>query len=163
MTLTSLFPTLRDSIPTPFDRDAWPAGTRPTLDDVVVAGVSMRRIVELCATPCVYTGAAIMPQSGGMASSSASTTIVIARVLDVGDARVRLDATFHGHPPLWREARLLGRISHAYEQPLPVVGADDDAICGVVRLPGDVRVGDLVAVPCAGCFSVGDVRAGRGR
>ncbi|MFG6402395.1 hypothetical protein [Microbacterium sp. P04] len=163
MTLTSLFPTFRDSIPSPFDRDAWPAGSIPTLDDVVVSGVSLKRIVELCATPCVYTGAAIVPLSGGVASPTESTTVVIARVIEADATHVRLDATFEGHAPLWREARLLGRVSHAYEDPFALYGADALTACGVVRIPNDPRVGDLIAVPCAGCFSVGDVRPHEGR
>ncbi|MFG6475626.1 hypothetical protein ACFXP7_04485 [Microbacterium sp. P06] len=163
MTLTSLLPTLRDSIPSPFDRDVWPAGTHPTLDDVVVSGVSMLRIVDLCATPCVYTGAAIVPVSGGVASPTESTTVVVARIVDADAGSIRLDATFCAHAPLWREARLLGRVSHAYEEPFTVLDAATGAVTGVVRIPADPRVGDLIAVPCAGCFSVGDVRPGRGR
>lgn len=162
MTLTSILPTLRDSIPAPFERDAWPARSIPTLDDVVVAGVSLRRIVDLCATPCVYTGAAIVPLSGGVASATESTTVVVARIVGADAGSIRLDATFCAHPPLWREARLLGRVSHAYESPFSVLDAATGAVSGVVRIPADPRVGDLIAVPCPGCFSVGDVRPGRG-
>lgn len=163
MTLTSILPTLRDSLPSPFDREVWPARTSPTLDDVVVAGVSLLRIVDLCATPCVYTGAAVIPMSGGVVSSTDSTTVVVARIAETDAGSIRLDATFRLHAPLWREARLLGRVSHAYEQPFSVLDADSGAVSGVVRIPGDPRVGDLVAVPCPGCFSVGDVRPSRGR
>ncbi|MCC4908987.1 hypothetical protein [Microbacterium sp. cx-59] len=163
MTLTSILPTLRDSIPAPLDDSVWPVHTRATTDDVVVAGVSVRRIAEICATPCVYTGAAVLPHSGGHASPTDSTTIVIARVTGVSGAGIVLDATFHGHAPLWREARLLGRVSHAYELRMPIAGADSPSPLGVVRLPDDVRAGDLIAVPCPGCFSVGDVRPARNR
>lgn len=163
MTLTSLLPTLRESIPAPLDDDAWPVHTHPTTDDVVVAGVSVGRIAEICGTPCVYTGAAVQPFTGGHASPTEWTTIVLAHVTDTGPEGIRLDAVFHGHAPLWREARLLGRVSHAYEQRMPVVGADSETALGVVRLPEDVRAGDVIAVPCPGCFSVGDVRPRRVR
>jgi hypothetical protein len=158
MTLTSILPTLRDSIPSPFDRAAWPAGAHPTVDDVVIDGVSLRRYEELCGTPCVCTGAAIVPLSGGVASATASTTVVLAAVTVVEGEHLHLDARFEGCAPIWREARLLGRVSHAYEAPFAVHAAVSGAVSGAVRLPGDLRAGDLLAVPCPGCFSVGDVR-----
>jgi hypothetical protein len=158
MTLTSLLPTLRDSIPSPFDHVAWPAGAHPTIDDVVVQGVSLLRYEELCGTPCVYSGAAVIPLSGGVASEVDSTTVVVATIVSADAAHVRLDAEFAGLAPLWREARLIGRISHAYDEPFAVYGAHAHAASGVVRLPGDPRVGDLVAVPCPGSFGLGDVR-----
>lgn len=157
MTLTSILPTLRDSIPSPLDADAWPAHTHATLDDVVMAGVSLLRIVELCATPCVHTGPAVIAWSGGMASPIESTTVVVTTVAATGADGIRLDAVFHGHAPWWPEARLLGRVSHARERSVPVLGADG-AGTGLVRLPEDVRPGDLIAVPCPGAIGVGDVR-----
>jgi len=51
MTLTALLPTLRASIPAPFDPGAWPAGTVPTIDDVTVRAVSVGRYADLCGTP----------------------------------------------------------------------------------------------------------------
>jgi len=163
MTLTSLLPTLRDSIPTPLDAGAWPAHTHATPDDVVMAGVSLLRIVDLCATPCVHTGPAVIAWSGGMASPTESTTVVAATVTAADAGGIRLDAVFHGHAPLWREARLIGRVSHAYERQSAVFGADGTVGIGVVLLPSDVRVGDVIAVPCSGAIGVGDVRPARVR
>ena len=48
MTLTSLLPTLRDSIPAPFEETAWPAGAHASPRDVVISGVSMLRLAEIC-------------------------------------------------------------------------------------------------------------------
>lgn len=93
MTLTSILPTLRRSIPGPFSRDAWPARAEPTCDDVIVGGVSVARYVDLCATPCVMTGPAVIPLSGGMPSPTDTTTVLAIRVAavsgpDVGDPDV---------------------------------------------------------------------------
>lgn len=158
MTLTALFPTLRDSIPTPFDAAAWPAGSAPTLDDVTVRAMSVGRYADICGTPCVCTGPAVIPFSGGMASTTLSTTVVVATVVEVASGTVRLDAGVGGLEVVWREARLIGRVSHAYDARFAVAGADGEDACGAVDLPGDVRAGDRIAVPCPGCRTVGEVR-----
>jgi hypothetical protein len=159
MTLTSLLPTLRDSIPSPFDAVAWPHGAHPTLDDVVVRGISLLRYEDLCGTPCVLSGPAVVPLSGGAASATDATTAIVARIVAADAASVRLDASFAHLAPLWREARLIGRVSHAYDEPFAVYGAHATASSGVVRIPGDPRVGDLIAIPCPGAVTLGDLRA----
>lgn len=157
MTLTALLPTLRASIPAPFDATAWPAGSSPTLDDVTVRAVSIVRYADLCGTPCVCTGPAVIPASGGVASGIHSTTVVVATVVDAESRTLRLDACVAGLGAVWREARLLGRVSHAYDATFDVVDAAGCA-AGSVTLPGDVRPGDRVAFPCPGCHTVGEVR-----
>lgn len=157
MTLTALLPTLRASIPAPFDTAAWPAGTVPTLDDVTVRAVSIGRYADICGTPCVCTGPAVIPASGGVASGTLSTTVVVATVLDATAGTLRLDACVADLDAVWREARLLGRVSHAYDAAFAVVDARGRSV-GNATLPGDVRVGDRVAFPCPGCHTVGEVR-----
>lgn len=163
MTLTSLLPTLRHSIPSPFDRDAWPVGARPTLDDVVVSGVSLLRLVELCATPCVHTAPRVIPMSGGVASPTLSASVVIASVVSIGAEGVRVDASFDSCHPAWGECRLIGRISSAREARIGVCGPQSPAPAGDVLLPDDLRVGDLIAVPCSDYLALGDVRPNCGR
>lgn len=158
MTLTALLPTLRSSIPAPFDAAAWPAGSAPTLDDVTVRAVSVGRFADICGTPCVCTGPAVIPASGGVASTTLSTTVVVATVTDAGPDTLRLDACVAGLAAVWREARLIGRVSHAYDEPFAVVDAHGEEPCGTVVLPGDVRVGDRIAFPSPGCHTVGEVR-----
>ncbi|WP_291045938.1 hypothetical protein [Herbiconiux sp.] len=46
MTLTSILPTLRATIPDPLVIDRWPEWTHPTTTDVVVSGVSLLRLEE---------------------------------------------------------------------------------------------------------------------
>lgn len=157
MTLTALLPTLRASIPAPFDAAAWPAGSAPTLDDVTVRAMSVARYADLCGTPCVCTGPAVIPASGGVASTILSTTVVVATVVDAGSGTLRLDACAAGLDAVWREARLLGRVSHAYDERFAVVDAAGRPV-GSVVLPGDLRIGDRVAFPCPGCHTVGEVR-----
>lgn len=163
MTLTTLLPTLRDSIPAPFDRTAWPAGARAGIDDVTVSAISLTRYAEICGTPCVCTGPAVIPFSGGTASPTDSATVVVARVVATDDGTIRIDARLSPVHPVWREARLLGRVSHARDVSLAVWDADADADepSASVVLPGDVRVGDVIAVPCPGGHSVGEVRVSR--
>ncbi len=158
MTLTALLPTLRSSIPAPFDAALWPAGSTPTLDDVTVRAVSVGRFADICGTPCVCTGPAVIPASGGVASATLSTTVVIATVTDATPDTLRLDACVAGLEAVWREARLIGRVSRAYDEPFAVVDAHGEEPCGTVVLPGDVCVGDRIAFPCPGCHTVGEVR-----
>lgn len=98
MTLTSLLPTLRRSIPSPFARELWPAGAVPAVDDVTITGISVLRYVELCGTPCVITGAAVVPHSGGIASTSDTVAVLTTRVVEVtvGDVRPRCGTTGEG-------------------------------------------------------------------
>ncbi|MFS0792516.1 hypothetical protein [Microbacterium sp. 1P10AE] len=157
MTLTALLPTLRASIPAPFDAAAWPAGATPTLDDVTVRAVSIGRYADICGTPCVCTGPAVIPASGGVASAVHSTTVVVATVLDAMPGTLRIDACVAELDAVWREVRLIGRVSHAYDERFAIVDARGLA-AGSVILPGDVRSGDRVAFPCPGCHTVGEVR-----
>ncbi|WP_314452793.1 hypothetical protein [uncultured Microbacterium sp.] len=158
MTLTALLPTLRSSTPSPFDPSAWPAGSVPTLDDVTVRAMSVGRYADICGTPCVCTGPAVIPASGGVASATLSTTVIVATVVDATPDTLRLDALAAGLDVVWREARLLGRVSHAYDEPLAVVDAHGSEARATVVLPGDVRVGDRIVVPCPGCHTLGEVR-----
>ncbi len=93
-----------------------------------------------------------------MASATLSTTVVIATVTDATPDTLRLDACVAGLEAVWREARLIGRVSRAYDEPFAVVDAHGEEPCGTVVLPGDVCVGDRIAFPCPGCHTVGEVR-----
>jgi hypothetical protein len=132
VTLTHLLPTLRQSIPDPLDRDSWPEFTTTTTSDVVVAGVSLIRLAEWCGTPCVHTAAAVVPGTGG-------------KPLDV-----RLDGELHLVAAMTAEARLIGRVS-TIRDARAHVGAS------VIDLPGDLREGDLLAIPVRGVARLHDV------
>lgn len=162
MTLTSILPTLRRSIPSPFSRDAWPVHTVPRCDDIVVEGISVSRYVSLCGTPAVMTAPAVIPLSGGMPSPTDWTTVLTVAVTAVDPAQpvvLVIDADTTDVPVRWNEARLLDRVSAAVERSFSVRDASGRVLPGVaVLLPGDVTAGDLIAMPASGAIAVGDVR-----
>lgn len=161
MTLTDILPTLRRTLPVPLSVDCWPELTAPTTVDVVMAGVSLLRFAELCGTPCVHGGAGVIAGTGGRPSQDADCSVIIAAVHQVdNEANVRLDARLSALPVVWSEARLLGRISTAYVMEYAVSGPGGGAK-NRVTLPGDLRVGDVIAVPCPGAIVLSDVRGGR--
>ncbi|MFD4422319.1 hypothetical protein ACFWN7_12570 [Agromyces sp. NPDC058484] len=163
MTLTSVLPTLRRSIPDPLDPDRWPEHTRATVADVVVAGVSMCRLVELCGTPCVHTAAASLPGTGGRPSpvddrAVAVMTVAAVRV-DDGTATIDLDAAVDDIGACWPELRLLGRASVAHERHFLIARTGVRGAGSVeVTLPGDLVTGDVLVVPCEAPLSLSRLR-----
>lgn len=157
MTLTTILPSLRRSIPDPFVADRWPECTSLTTSDVVVAGIPMLRLVELCGTPCVHTAAAVIPGTGGRPSASEHTTVVVTSVLSAGygadGSHLALDSCFAELDPCWTELRLIGRVSTAHSVSFVLDGEHR------VLLPRDLRAGDLLAVPCRGNAVVRQLRS----
>lgn len=153
MTLTSILPTLRASIPDPIVADRWPTATRARVDDVVVAGVSLSRLALLCGTPCVHVAPA--PGEPRDAPGGAASVVVTAvtTLRDGGEGLLALDLDADIDPALarWSEVRLIGRVSVAR----PVRASVGDH---VLRIPADVRKGDLLVVPCRGQLSLRDLR-----
>lgn len=163
MTLTSLLPTLRDSLPEPFTRDLWPAHTTVTVRDVLVGAVSMQRLVDLCATPCVMTSDAVIPLSGGMASPLLTTSVVVASVVEASDESglrtARMDARLSTVEHHGSQLRTLGRISHAPVTDWVILDADGSRVAlDALPLPRDLRAGDVLAIPCRGAVTLSDIR-----
>ncbi|WP_144761154.1 hypothetical protein [Curtobacterium sp. 9128] len=157
MTLTTLMPTLRASLPDPIDATAWPARTTTTLDDVAVAAVSMTRLADLAGTPCVHTAEQPAPDWRPPGWTPASVSVAVASVLGVrrprpGTVLIELDAALPTCAVL-DQIRLIGRTSVARLVSTNVVAP---AVAGVEKpfallpapLPADVREGDLVCFPC---------------
>lgn len=166
MTLTDILPTLRRSLPDPINIDRWPELTHPTTTDVVVSGISMVRLTELCGTPCVHTGAAVIPGTHGRPSPTAEAAVVIVSVLETttsitGKPVVLIDACLDRVPAVWAEARLIGRVSTAQHHATSVV-FDLDALnetAPTAELPDDMQPGDLLSIPCAGMVVLRNLRA----
>ncbi|PWC07688.1 hypothetical protein [Mycetocola zhujimingii] len=167
MTLTSILPTLRRSIPDPLRVDAWPQHTRATVTDLTVAGVSMLRLVELCQTPCVHSGVAVLPGTNGKANPKRDAAVIVVRVTAVlvnwdAERVVLIDACLDSVPVLWDQMRLIGRASTVKDASAVVLaGEAHQSPCvgrSVITLPGDLREGDLLAVPCAGILTRRDIR-----
>ncbi|MCS5734298.1 hypothetical protein [Herbiconiux daphne] len=166
MTLTNILPSLRRSIPDPLVADRWPEHTVATTTDVVVAGISLMRLVDVCGTPCVHVAAAVVPGTHGRPSPLHDASVVVVRVLSVelrggaasGERDVVVDGELcraHAEPT---EARLVGRASTARKTfaRCHSVTSDDEPL--LLPLPVDLAEGDLIALPCTGAVPLRDVR-----
>lgn len=170
MTLTHILPTLRRSLPDPLRSDRWPAHTDAGIADITISGVSLLRLVDWCDSPCVHTAAAVMPGSGGRASSTELGSVVVMTVESVtldaeGATVVTTDATLGSCRAIYSELRLIGRASTARDTMVALCAASEASRDGatteatVVRLPSDVRDGDLLVLPCLGVGPrLGDIR-----
>jgi hypothetical protein len=129
-------------------------------DDVVVAGVSVRRLVEVCGTPCVHSGEP--GELPGPASACGALVVVAVTAVLAGIAGERVvcvDGHLDGVDARWDGARVLGRsTSGSALVPARVVAGRPTADADVVALPADLAVGDLVVVPCGGSPALHDVR-----
>ena len=167
MTLTNILPSLRKTIPDPLNADLWPEFTTATTSDVVVAGVSMSRLAELCQTPCVHTAAAVVPGTHGRPSTLLEASAIAVTVTEImadskGRLAVRTDATLSEAHAVVSEARLIGRISTAHSVRAELMIGSTDA-CSIesvptCELPADLRVGDVLAIPCRGCVALRTIR-----
>ncbi|WEO76014.1 hypothetical protein BJQ94_11575 [Cryobacterium sp. SO2] len=168
MTLTAIMPSLRRSIADPLRIDAWPESSQVTTTDVIVCGVSMIRLVEVCQTPCVHTAAAVIPGTHGRRSPYRDAAVVVVRVTAVlknfDAARVVLiDACLDTVNATWRETRLIGRASTVKSTAAILLSGESHETPsigrGVMELPDDLREGDLLAIPCTGVVALRDIRA----
>jgi hypothetical protein len=168
MTLTAMMPSLRRTLPDPLSIDAWPESTHASTTDVIVSGVSMLRLVDLCQTPCVHTAAAVIPGTHGRRSPYQDAAVVIVRVTAVlknfDAARVVLiDACLDSVKATWRETRLIGRASTVKSSAAIVLSGESHETPslgrGVIELPDDLCEGDLLAIPCVGVVALRDIRA----
>ncbi|MCS5714227.1 hypothetical protein NVV95_06630 [Herbiconiux sp. CPCC 205716] len=152
MTLTSILPTLRASIPDPLAIDRWPEWTHPTTTDVIVSGVSLLRLVAICGTPCVHVAAAVVPGTHGRPSDRDQACVVVARVTAITHGgELVLDAGLTDTAACFDELRMLGRASTRHTRPFQLSGH-------TVQLPDDLAPGDLVAIPCGGALTCRQLR-----
>lgn len=168
MTLTGILPTMRLSIPDPLDIGFWPMHTHPTVSDVIVAGISLTRLVELNGTPALLTGDLPRPGAPHVRAFGGGTDVTVLvfrvtlRVDTQEDKRIALtDCTFDGVSAQWSECRLIGRASTSKSVRIELIPGDVGGVSWphpVALLPGDLREGDLLAVPCAGAVALHDVR-----
>lgn len=158
MTLTRMIPSLRATLPDPLLVDSWPEATFATTTDVVVSGISLLRLVEVCGTPCVHSGAAVIPRTGGRPSPTLRTAVLVVRITraephDSGRLIVETDARLDDLRLVWSEARLIDRASTAHSGTVLVaISPVDPDLTGTAsacstQLPLDLRPGDLLAIP----------------
>lgn len=151
MTLTSILPSLRASLPDPLDPTLWPARTEATIDDVRVRAVSMQRLAAVAGTPCVHTAEQAPPRYRPRDWVPADICVTVATVTRVrrpwGVLFVELDAVVPDCAVL-DEARLIGRRSVAPSAEVTVTTNATGTAGREALLPGDVAAGDLVCFPC---------------
>jgi hypothetical protein len=159
-----MIPSLRRSIPDPLSIDRWPEWTQPTTTDVIVSGVSLLRLVDLCDTPCVHIAAAVVPGTYGRPSDIEQASVVVARVTQIPRPGVLvLDADLDTVTAHLAEARLIGRASTRHSMPFELAhssraGSGSLDVFSASVLPADVAVGDLIAVPCSGAVCRREIR-----
>lgn len=171
MTLTDILPTLRSSIPTPLAERLWPEHTHPTTTDVIVGGVSLLRLLENGGSPAVLTGDLPHPKAAAARAigiGSDVTVLVFTVTLRVDTQNRKsialADCSFDGVDAHWEECRLIGRASTARDITIELLPGEEGASTWphpCVRLPADLREGDVLAVPCAGAVTLHDVRPRR--
>ena len=162
MTLTTILPSLRASLPDPLDPTVWPAGTEATVDDVRVRGVSMQRLATVAGTPCVHTAYQAPPRYRPRAWHPGDVCVTVATVTRVrrpwGVVFVELDAVVPDCAVL-SETRLIGRRSVAPVAEVTLTTNTTGTAGHEVLLPGDIGAGDLVCVPCVRPLAHRDVVA----
>jgi hypothetical protein len=147
----------RLGIPAP-QLDYWPETTVVYEQDLIVAGISLLRLVEVCGTPTVHSAAAVIPGSGGLPSSSESTAVLVTQVIEVErlnsrNTVIRVDARLDDLRLVWAEARLIGsRANRRRKHSLVVHSPDAPGSIEpenpiLLELPADVAPGDLIAIP----------------
>jgi hypothetical protein len=136
--------------------DWWPEGTEVSPDDIVVAGVSLRRLVDVCGTPAVHSGSSVGARIDQRTAER--TGVLVTRVVAVTRHRagipvVQVDARLGDLRLIWSQARRVGGKSTSRIRPVLLVRnpstidlADTEDVISV-SLPANLRVGDLLAIP----------------
>lgn len=143
----------------------WPRYTTATVDDIVVSGVSMLRLVELCGTPCVHTATASAHTEATVDDGpprQLDVSVVIVRVTSVrgrgAERVVEVDGRLDGSDACWLELRRIGRASTAPIVAVGLLTPSEPGTGNQVSLPVDIAAGDLIAVPCGHVSALRDIR-----
>ena len=138
--------------------DWWPESTVVSPDDIVVTDVSLRRLVDVCGTPAVHSGASVRASARHEESSPERTAVLVTRVLAMARHRtgrpvVQVDARLGNLRLIWSQARRVGGKPTARARAFLLVrnpstldlSEAEDVLA--VSLPANLRVGDLLAIP----------------
>lgn len=160
MTLTTVIPSLRASIPDPLDATHWPDHTVATTTDVLVSAVSLTELSHLVGTPLIHVSdecrhaAAASPDAQ---SSVVITAVLSRRELDEGRIDVELDLGASCRGLDHAQARLIGR-SSVHPAGRVQIHTRADRLRHPSNLPDDIAVGDLIALPWPGAHSLKEIR-----
>lgn len=136
----------------------WPTSTYLTATDVVIDGMSLLHLVQLCGTPCVHS--AHVAVAGGehrlYLRNAAVVVVEVTAVLTFPDTErvVLIDGCLDGSRPVWAGTRIIGRASSAAGAGAIILAGETGAAVpsGPLQLPADLAQGDLLAIPCrTGC------------
>ena len=138
--------------------DVWPEATVATDTDIVVAGISLRRLADVCGTPTSHSAASVRSNSRSLREAGTSTGVLVTRVLAVADHYsgvpvVQVDARLDHLRLVWSEARVIGAKAGARSKLSLLVrkaGRVDITKTHnvlVVDLPARITAGDLIAIP----------------
>jgi hypothetical protein len=138
--------------------DWWPEHTTVSDNDIVVTGVSLRRLVDVCGTPAVHSGASGSFGGERHQSTAERTGVLVTRVVamtrhSAGRPVVQVDARLGNLRLIWSQARRVGGKPAARTRNVLVVrdpsmtdlAETEDVIS--VSLPANLGVGDLLAIP----------------
>jgi hypothetical protein len=138
--------------------DWWPEGTIVSPDDIVVSEVSLRRLVDVCGSPAVHSGASASSTLGAHSPTVERTAVLVARVVAMARHRggcrvVQVDARLDNLRLIWSQAQRVGGAKTARARSVLLVrkpstvdiSESDDVI--LASLPANLRVGDLIAIP----------------
>ena len=127
-------------MPTAIDPALWPSGTVVGGTDVTVSELSLDQLAAVFGTPVTHGGSSNLHRIDVLVTRVASV-----HTHPMGLLAIRTDAYLDERSPVWSELRLLGRTSTAPAGQILVSMASQFR---AARLPLDLRVGDLLAVPC---------------
>ncbi|MDQ1545928.1 MAG: hypothetical protein QOH69_832 [Actinomycetota bacterium] len=138
--------------------DWWPENTVVSPDDIVVCDVSLRRLVDVCGTPAVHSGASASSAPSTRRPMVQRTAVLVVRVVAMARHRggcrvVQVDARLDNLRLIWSQARRVGGTRSSRTRSVLIVrrpgrvdiAESEDVISAA--LPANLRVGDLLAIP----------------
>ncbi len=142
----------------------WPRDTTLTATDVLVGGRSLDQIARAEGTPCLRIAEApdtgLFPPGRQHLITALVTSVEAISMNSRGrPEEIWVDAELDGCRPRISEARLIGRPASGRRRRVALRPTTRTALDGhLVRLPADVQLGDLIAIPCEGPCALHDVR-----
>ncbi|WP_375384822.1 hypothetical protein [uncultured Microbacterium sp.] len=155
MTVLHTIASSRLSDPHLLESSFWPAGTQHTLDDILFHGVSLAAAARGGRTPLVRIGEAGTAHREE-ASRQEFVSVVVARVEFIDHLGVLqkpdiwIDAALSLCQPIVSAARIIGRTTTERRKKVRMLAESEPGTHTDLKLPADIRAGDLLAIPCVG-------------
>jgi hypothetical protein len=138
--------------------DWWPEHTTVLADDIVVDGVSLLSLVDVCGTPVVQHGSSRSESADHRPTAVEQVEVLVVRVVAMADHQagcpvIQVDARLDNLRIIWSQMRRVGGSPARRNRDVLVVRrpstVDLEQAVDVmaVSLPANLRVGDLLAVP----------------